>query len=147
MNFAAHDVIDVLSLQPFHIFVNNFFAKAMHLPKHEVVAYATEPSKSDITASSIPLFHSPIRTLNHVDRRRLSNVHLATCKATKLLPITDAKQKKETTSDNQHTLVAADRYKLTIERVSQIWDHTYIQSNATEQLTKDRKDEFALSAE
>lgn len=39
------------------------------------------------------------------------------------------------------------RYKATINREAQIQKHSLIQSDATEQLTKDRKDEVAISTQ
>lgn len=55
LTFTTHGVIDVLPSQPLHILTSNFSRKAMHLRKHMVVAYVTEPPPSVLTASS--LFH------------------------------------------------------------------------------------------
>lgn len=49
--------------------------------------------------------------------------------------------------DNHHILVAAVQYKLTTDRGLQVREHTHILSDVTEQLTKNRKDEVAISAQ
>lgn len=56
---AAQGVIKILLLKPFHIFVVNVSAKAMHLPKYIVVGYANGPFISVMTVSSTLLNHSP----------------------------------------------------------------------------------------
>lgn len=54
-------------------------------------------------------------------------------------------KRKQTMTDNPHILVAAVHYKPTIYRKSQIREHIRIQSDVAEQVTKDWKDEFAVS--
>lgn len=52
LTFGAHGVIDVLSLQPFHVLVSNVSAKEVNLPKQMMDAYVTGPPTSVMTASS-----------------------------------------------------------------------------------------------
>lgn len=49
LTFATQWVIDIQSLQPFQNRISNLSAKTIHLPKHMVLAYVTEPPKSVAT--------------------------------------------------------------------------------------------------
>lgn len=49
--------------------------------------------------------------------------------------------------DGRHIILAAVYYKPTIIRELQIWKHTRIQSDATEQLAKGQKNGTAISAQ
>lgn len=116
MAFAAHDVIDALPLQPFHVIVTNFSANAMRLPEDVVVAYSTGTTTSMMTASSTPPRHSPMGTLESVDPIENSDVHPAPCKARLIVGHGEVNPAKETTINKQHTLASAVHYKSIINR-------------------------------
>lgn len=98
-------------------------------------------------ASSTTPHHFPVRTPESEDLIVLSNVHPVSCKATSITAHGESQQAVETRTDNQQTFVAFVRYKPTIDRESQIWEHTRIQSEATEQFFKDYKDVFEIFAQ
>lgn len=59
----------------------------------------------------------------------------------------EARSAKEATTNRQQTLVTVFYYCSTIDKVLQIWEHTRLLSNVAEELTKDRKDEVAVSVQ
>lgn len=67
----------------------------MHLPKRMVVAYATGPPKSVMTASSTPSYYSAIGTFESVDSTTLNAVHPVSWKATTKPVYGKAKQAKK----------------------------------------------------
>lgn len=143
---AAHGLIDVLSSQPFLIHVTNFSVKAMQLPKHMVVAYATGHPRIVITVSSTSFHHSQKGAPKNVNRANLSNLHLVPCEATITTTRGKAQQTKKPTKDRQHLHVDAVPCNPNMNRESQIQNQTCIQSNGIEQPTKDWQDEVVISA-
>lgn len=126
MTLAAHGVMGVLPSQLFPIIVTKFSAKGGKLAKHTMVAYATEPPTSVITASSSPLHQSSMDTPESVDPTSNGDVHPAPCKASKVAAHGKTQHAKEITMYRPHILVAAVNYKPKIDRACQIRKHRNI---------------------
>lgn len=73
LTFAAHDVSAVSLSKLFNIFTFDVFAKAMQLPKQKLVAFATEPPASAMTASSSTHHNLPTEILKSLEHFALRN--------------------------------------------------------------------------
>lgn len=132
MTFDAYGVIQLLPSQPSHMLVTIFYAKANHLLKHMVIAYAKGPPASLMSASSTTFYNSSMKSLERENTTAFGDVHLASCATMKITAHGEAQQAKQTKSDKSHTPVAAVQYKTTIDRDLQIREHTRVQSDTTE---------------
>lgn len=147
MTSAVNGVTHVLPSYPFYILETNLTAKAMPLPKHMVVAIATWPRTTVMTALSTPPYRSTTKAFESVDQSAYSNVHHDYCEQTNRFAHSKELQETLTTTLNLHTVVAAIRYKTATGRESQIREHACIQNDATEHFAKTWKDGVAISAQ
>lgn len=116
----------------------------MDLPKYIVIVCATEPPTSVMTASSASFHYFSIQTSESMDPTAPCNVHPASGKK-KNTAHGELQHAKRTVMENSHNHVAAVHLKPTIDKGSQMQEHTRIQSDATEQLTKGWKNDVAIS--
>lgn len=135
LTMAAHGVMDVLSLSPFHILICSFPAKVMHLSMLMIVAYATRRPTSVVTASSTWTSNRSPQSLVH---SVLCDEHSANCKAEQNTALSKALQAEH---ENIHKLVAAVHYRPRTDRELQIDKHVRQKQDATAQLKKHCKEE------
>lgn len=119
--FFAYVVIDVIPPQPFHILTSNFSANAMHLRKHMVVAYDTEPPTSITTASSDLHCQPPTKTPKRLDCSASRDDRSANGEVEQNAALLEALLERH---DNVHNLVKAVNYKPRTDRKPQIDEHT-----------------------
>lgn len=146
VTLTAHGVLDALPLKVFHILVNTFCAKALHLLEHMAFVYATGPPTSMIAASFTLLNHSVLRTPKIVDQTAFSDDFPAFRKANNPIAHGKRQQANQKTTDNSHGLVATVHYKPAVVREFVIQEQTCIQSNATEQLSEIWNNEVSFTA-
>lgn len=133
LSFATHGVINVQPSQTFHILIYNLSAKAMYLPNHMMIAYATTPPTSVMTAFS-PRHHQPSNgARENLDHPTLSDERSASCKAEQITDLSEALQAKHA---NVHNLAGAVQYKPRINQKSQIDKHEHREQEAIAQLNK-----------
>lgn len=117
----------------------------MHLPKQLVESFATGPPTLVMNDSSTVFHYYPMGNPESENPTPITDVHPASCKATKIIAHDEEHLAKETMTDKPHGLVDAVNYKPTIYKKLEIREHIRIQSDATEQLTKTGK--MKLTAE
>lgn len=146
MTVAAHSMIDVLLLEPFHILVLNCSTNAMYLITRMSEPYATRSHTSMMTASSNSLHHFIIWNPKKPDPIAASDDHPAPCKETKIAANSEAQQAKETKRDSPQTLAVAIDYRLIVDKESQIREFTSIKCDTAKQLATDWIDDVAISS-
>lgn len=144
LTIPTHCVTDVVPSRPFQILISNFFEKAMHLPKHMVVAFAMVLPASVMTASTTLTHEPPMGAPENLDHSALRDEHSAYCKAEHNTALSKALKAKH---DIVHNLVEAVHFKLRTDRESQIDQQKRQKQDPTAQLKKNWRREVAISAQ